>query len=236
MSKRKGPKRPAQNDWHLWSEVTRTISPLSTGSAKKASMAPLKSELEELLKASAVPRKLAAPIKLPDPKNFGLARDGGRLFRNQPATNFDASRLNSANFGTGSAWSPAESAFTQTHQKEHPNQSIEPKMRRRVRRGRVPIDGRLDLHGMRQHEARSALHRFIATRASMGDRTLLVITGKGLKKTDPTNVFERGVLRHMLPRWLNEPDLAPLIAGYEVSAQHHGGEGAYYVRLKRLRE
>ena len=33
---------------------------------------------------------------------------------------------------------------------------------------------------------------------------------------------------------LSEPTLAPLIAGWDVSAQGHGGEGAYYVRLRRV--
>ncbi len=37
----------------------------------------------------------------------------------------------------------------------------------------------------------------------------------------------------MLPIWLNSSALAPLVAGWQVSAQAHGGEGAYYVRLKR---
>ncbi|MCF6302619.1 MAG: Smr/MutS family protein, partial [Devosiaceae bacterium] len=67
------------------------------------------------------------------------------------------------------------------------------------------------------------------------DRTLLIITGKGLKKTGFGQIEQRGVLRHMLPVWLKEPQLAPLIAGFETSARHHGGEGAYYVRLKRAR-
>ena len=115
----------------------------------------------------------------------------------------------------------------------HPNRIIEPRTRRRVRRGQIPIDARLDLHGLRQDEARAALHHFVERCVDRGDRTVLVITGKGLKKTDPAIVFERGVLRHLLPHWLNEPSLSGLIAGYEISAQHHGGEGAYYVRLKR---
>ncbi len=37
----------------------------------------------------------------------------------------------------------------------------------------------------------------------------------------------------MLPIWLSEPSLAPLIAGWDTSAQNHGGEGAFYVRLRR---
>lgn len=117
-----------------------------------------------------------------------------------------------------------------------PGQVIEPRMRRRLGRGQIEIDGTIDLHGMRQVEAHAALGRFIQARAARGDRTLLVITGKGLKKVngDAATIVERGVLRSMLPLWLSDPDLAPLVAGWDVSAHGHGGEGAYYVRLRRV--
>ena len=112
---------------------------------------------------------------------------------------------------------------------------IEPKLRKRLGRGRVTIDGTLDLHGMRQDEAYAALTRYLSARSARGDRTLLVITGKGLKKVngDPTTIVERGVLRTMLPIWLSSPELLPLVAGWDQSAQGHGGEGAWYVRLRR---
>jgi DNA-nicking Smr family endonuclease len=112
---------------------------------------------------------------------------------------------------------------------------IEPRLRQRLGRGQVPIDGTLDLHGMRQDEAYSALYRYLHARSGRGDRTILVITGKGLKKLngDPTTIVERGVLRTMLPIWLNSPELSPLVAGWDQSAQGHGGEGAWYVRLRR---
>lgn len=115
------------------------------------------------------------------------------------------------------------------------NQAIEPKLKRKLTRGHIEIDGTLDLHGMRQVEAHAALSRFVHARVSRGDRTLLVITGKGLKKVDgdASVIIERGVLRSMLPIWLSEPALAPLIAGWDVAAQGHGGEGAWYVRLRR---
>ena len=111
---------------------------------------------------------------------------------------------------------------------------LEPRVRRRLVRGQVPIDGTIDLHGMRQAEARTALHRFIMARAARGDRTILVITGKGIGKTPDGTIAQRGVLRSMLPLWLAEPGIAPLIAGFEVSSRPHGGEGAYYVRLRRV--
>ncbi len=112
---------------------------------------------------------------------------------------------------------------------------IEPKLRQKLGRGRVPIDGTIDLHGLRQSEALPQLTRFLKARAARGDRTLLVITGKGLKKLngDPATIVERGVLRSMLPVWLASAELAPLVAGWDQAAQGHGGEGAWYVRLRR---
>jgi DNA-nicking Smr family endonuclease len=116
-----------------------------------------------------------------------------------------------------------------------PAKAVDPAIRRKVTRGRIDIDGRIDLHGMTQTEARSALHGFIHARFNRGDRTVLVITGKGAK-TDSDYIAamtERGVLRTMLPIWLNEPSLAPMVSGWSVAARGHGGEGAWYVRLRR---
>jgi len=88
---------------------------------------------------------------------------------------------------------------------------------------------------MTQIEARGALHRFIQARAGRGDRTVLVITGKGARGDNDyiAAMSERGVLRTMLPIWLSEPSLSPLVSGWSVAARGHGGEGAWYVRLRR---
>ena len=116
-----------------------------------------------------------------------------------------------------------------------PDKAVDPAIRRKVGRGRIEIDGRIDLHGMTQAEARLALHGFIQARFSRGDRTVLVITGKGARTDNDyiAAMSERGVLRTMLPIWLNEPSLAPLVSGWSVAARGHGGEGAWYVRLRR---
>ncbi|WP_172121694.1 MULTISPECIES: Smr/MutS family protein [unclassified Devosia] len=116
-----------------------------------------------------------------------------------------------------------------------PERSIEPAIHKKVRKGRIDIDGTIDLHGMTQNEARSALHRYVQSRWARGDRTLLVITGKGAR-TDNDYIAamnERGVLRTMLPIWLSEPALSPLVSGWTLAARGHGGEGAWYVRLRR---
>lgn len=144
--------------------------------------------------------------------------------------------------GPFKTWSPAPTPQHAQGQKTAPRRTepqtpggrvIEPRIRRRLMRGQLPIDATIDLHGLRQAEAHAALCRFVAARHRRGDRTVLVITGKGLKKVGYGTIEQRGVLRTMLPIWLSEPALSPMVAGWEVSAQSHGGEGAYYVRLKR---
>ncbi|GLQ20620.1 Smr/MutS family protein [Algimonas porphyrae] len=95
---------------------------------------------------------------------------------------------------------------------------------RLVRRGRVGIDARLDLHGMTQAEALRSLSTALFRSAKRGERCLLVITGKGLQG--------EGVLRQQLPSWLARPDLRPLIATYAQAHARHGGSGAWYIFLR----
>ena len=100
----------------------------------------------------------------------------------------------------------------------------------RLRKGQLRIEGRLDLHGMTQAEARRALDQFLARAHDAGRRCLLVISGKGLREDGST-----GVLRAALPGWLNQsPNRARVIA-FSQATPRDGGEGALYVLLKRKR-
>ena len=100
----------------------------------------------------------------------------------------------------------------------------------RLRRGKQAIEGRLDLHGLRQVEAHDALIGFVASAQRAGKKTLLVITGKGS--------FSNGdsVLRANVPLWLNEPPLREKIVAITPAHPRDGGAGALYVILKRRRE
>jgi DNA-nicking Smr family endonuclease len=107
---------------------------------------------------------------------------------------------------------------------------------RKLERGHVAVEARLDLHGMRQREAHAALRRFLKSAQAKGHRHVLIITGKG-GETDRARPFyeedTRGVLRSAVPHWLAAPDLAPLIVSYAEAPRRLGGEGALYVRLRR---
>ncbi|HRY26847.1 MAG: Smr/MutS family protein [Geminicoccaceae bacterium] len=98
----------------------------------------------------------------------------------------------------------------------------------RLGRGLVPIDARLDLHGMTQEEAHRHLGFFLAHHQRRGARCILVITGIGERSTG-------GILRTMTPRWLAEPPNAQRVIAHAPAQRHHGGAGALYVLLRRLR-
>jgi DNA-nicking Smr family endonuclease len=110
----------------------------------------------------------------------------------------------------------------------------------RLRRGQTEIDGRIDLHGMTQAEARSALSGFVTSGYRQDRRCLLVITGKGRRPRDDTDrawsdSHEPGVIRRMVPRWLEEAPLVGCVLAYSPAQPRHGGSGALYVLLKRRR-
>jgi DNA-nicking Smr family endonuclease len=105
------------------------------------------------------------------------------------------------------------------------------RMRQRVARGRETIDGRLDLHGLTQSEAHAALLHFLRQASARGARLVLVITGKGRAGAGG----ERGILRRQVPQWLGLPELRAYVIGFEDAHVAHGGEGALYVRLRKIR-
>jgi DNA-nicking Smr family endonuclease len=99
----------------------------------------------------------------------------------------------------------------------------------RLRRGLLPIEGRLDLHGHRQDEAERELADFLARAQAADKRCVLVVTGKGSGKA------EAGVLRRMVPLWLNRPPNRARILAFAQAQPKDGGLGALYLLLKRRR-
>lgn len=99
---------------------------------------------------------------------------------------------------------------------------------KRLRRGKVEIEGRIDLHGMTQDDARPALERFIEAAWRNGKREVLVITGKGTRADGSI-----GILRQAVPQWLNAQPNRARVTAFVHAAAKDGGEGALYVRIKR---
>jgi len=111
-------------------------------------------------------------------------------------------------------------------------------LKRRVARGREPIEARLDLHGFTQAEAHAALLRFLRRAQADGVKIALVVTGKGNTKGErsvASGASERGVLKRAVPTWLSLPEFRAFVLGFEDASVGHGGAGALYLRLRRAR-
>lgn len=94
----------------------------------------------------------------------------------------------------------------------------------------------IDLHGMTQAQAHQALNAFLWRAAAAGARIVLVITGKGgWRGAGDAHSGEAGVLRRQTPLWLRAPSLRTIVLSVEEAGRPHGGSGALYVRLRRLR-
>ena len=102
----------------------------------------------------------------------------------------------------------------------------------RFRRGQLTIDNRLDLHGLTRQEAHAALQAFLVRSQEQRHRVVLLITGKGQRGP----LEERtGILRRLVPEWLNETSMRRRIVALALARPQHGGDGAYYLYLKKLR-
>lgn len=99
---------------------------------------------------------------------------------------------------------------------------LPPSVLRDLRHGKLPIDARLDLHGLRPDDAREKVLEFLKEKRARGERCVLVIHGKG-----------EGVLRGEIAAWLSQGRGREHVAAFATAREEDGGEGALYVALRR---
>ena len=113
---------------------------------------------------------------------------------------------------------------------------IDRKTSLKLKKGKVEIDCKLDLHGLTQIEAKKALEKAILGAWKNRFRLILVITGKGLRqsKSNGSNDNEApGILRRAVPGWLKETPMSNFVLAFSSAQQTHGGTGALYVLLRK---
>ncbi|WP_062115179.1 Smr/MutS family protein [Aureimonas sp. AU40] len=108
-----------------------------------------------------------------------------------------------------------------------PLHPIERPTRRKIGKGRIALDDRIDLHGQTEAAAHGVLLFFLRQAQARGFRHVLVITGRG------ASYGSTGTLKRAMPHWFSTGEFRSLVAGYEPAERGHGGEGAFYVRVRR---
>ncbi len=104
---------------------------------------------------------------------------------------------------------------------------VSPELLRSLRRGLLPVDARLDLHGLTAPQAQDKLAEFLRAMRTRHERCVLVIHGKGEK------IQGAGVLRGEIAAWLSQGKAREHVAAFSTARDDDGGEGAVYVALRR---
>jgi DNA-nicking Smr family endonuclease len=206
-----GKSRPAKNetlpdDLALWHHTARSVTPLKRAKARVPEVgAPSETK----------PKSHSALPRAPAPK-AGVSHHASKITPPSP---------------------PTRAALPKA---PPPLVPIERRKHRRIARGHVEIDARLDLHGLRQADAERRLRAFLLRARADGLRTVLVITGKGGERgsEDQQAAMDRsarGILRRSVPMWLEAADLRECVAGIAPAHVRHGGSGALYIHIRKVR-
>lgn len=224
-------KSAAGADDDLWDRVARTITPLPSTTERLSEMARL-SEMQahaERPPARTIP-PVTAPVKKAAPRPLQKMMPQTLLTSApSPARPVQPPAIPGSRDGSAPAQARGRVA------------GLDRRTAERFRKGTLPIDSRLDLHGLNREQAHAALRLFVRQCHAAGKRCLLVITGKGARgKPDADNPYTTpeppGRLKREVPGWLANADLAPMILATATAIPRDGGSGALYILLRRRRE
>jgi len=95
----------------------------------------------------------------------------------------------------------------------------------------------IDLHGFTLDEANKKIEKFILDSYENGFNKLRIVTGKGLhsnNEKDPYVSKDLSILRYSVPEYIkSNNELMNLITEFKVANIQEGGEGAFYIFLKK---
>jgi len=107
---------------------------------------------------------------------------------------------------------------------------------RKLTRGTIDPDVTIDLHGMTLGQAHDRLNGGIAQALAMGARVILLIAGKHRPHGEHDQRGERrGAIRAKLLDWLAAGPHAGRLAAVRAATPRHGGDGAVYIVLRKVR-
>ncbi|HEY5680323.1 MAG TPA: DNA endonuclease SmrA [Pseudomonadales bacterium] len=94
----------------------------------------------------------------------------------------------------------------------------------RLKAGKYPVEGSVDLHRQTVREARAAVFRFLNLAMAKGWRMVLIAHGRGEQSETPARI------KSYVAAWLAQ---VPEVIAYHSAQNNQGGTGACYVLLKK---
>jgi len=116
-----------------------------------------------------------------------------------------------------------------------------PKTRKVIKKGQISIDKKIDFHGKNIFQAEAEFETNVISGYKQKKRCLLFITGKGLHKqknfydgsTNSNPKLFYGKIREAFLKWVKKPEFAKYILISKKAKLEHGGDGAFYVYLRK---
>jgi DNA-nicking Smr family endonuclease len=99
---------------------------------------------------------------------------------------------------------------------------------KRLKRGLIPIQDHIDLHGLTQKDAEVRVREFLVKSQGRGLQCVLIVHGRGLNSPDSIPV-----LKERLPVWLNKGQARKIVKAFASARPYDGGTGAIYVLLRK---
>ncbi|MBC6408696.1 MAG: Smr/MutS family protein [Rhodobacteraceae bacterium] len=217
-----------EEDFRQWQQVERTAKPLPL--ARRRAAVRWRNAPPLAIPGDRAPE--AAPnIKVPLPASAAPSAAAGV----KEGFEIEPFEIGSKAQQGGALWPSCTSANTAPTTRGPIR--LDDKTNRKMKRGRLQPEARLDLHGLTLEEARPVLCAFINRARESNKRLVLVITGKGDKRLPASDQgpipAACGLLRYQVPEWLRMPPLASIILHTDCAHPRHGGAGALYVYLRR---
>ncbi len=99
---------------------------------------------------------------------------------------------------------------------------------KKLKRGKLPIQAHIDLHGLTKNDAEAVVRKFLINSHQRGLRCVLIVHGRGLNSPDSIPV-----LKERLPVWLNRGPARKIVMAFSSAQPYDGGTGAIYVLLRK---
>ena len=113
-------------------------------------------------------------------------------------------------------------------------------IKKNIKKNILKIDKKIDFHGRGLLEAEEIFSSTISECFNKNKRCLLFVTGKGLfknKKDEHENKPQlyHGIIRAAFFDWVKSKKFSKHILSFEQASIEHGGDGAFYVYLRKNR-
>ena len=106
-----------------------------------------------------------------------------------------------------------------------------------LKKGKVKIDRKIDLHGYSLSKAYEILKKEIKNTYEKNKRCILVVTGKGLhlnkdSEEEKPKLFH-GKIKNSIVAWINDESIKNYVLTYQDAGFENGGDGAIFIYLRK---